>query len=210
VTGKLGIASSPIIGELPHLFQEGSIDLHRMRPIHGRSRRGGHRGADPARLRQPQGRTAWLDRQALQLDALAVEHRPWPRDLPTTAAIDRADVRSHQTQPPPHPLAPTRPRRRCARSTNAVPIHAARPQPPTHNGARRQAPPALRDSLRPEGAASPALARARKLSFPDTGSYARPTGRCPRKCERRARRPARHPTSVSPRARRTALGAASA
>ena len=45
---------------------------------------GRNRGADPTRFRQTQGRATRMDRRTLQLDALAPEHRPRQRDLPTT------------------------------------------------------------------------------------------------------------------------------
>jgi len=58
------------------------------RGAHGRPRRPRHHRADPTRRRQPQRRTARLDRRALQLDAPSPKDRARHRALPKTPGHD--------------------------------------------------------------------------------------------------------------------------
>jgi len=100
-----------------------------------------HRGADPARLRRPNGAPAGLDRRAVRVDA-SCPGSPRQGAVPKTHADDRARVRSHQAQPHDHPLPPQRQNRRTHRmaTTNGNPQpHKAPPPPARHRRSLKQA-----------------------------------------------------------------------
>lgn len=61
-------------------------------------------GADPTRLRQTQRRTTRLDRRPILTHAARARDRPRQAAVPQTTIVNRAGLRSHQTQPQVRPL----------------------------------------------------------------------------------------------------------
>lgn len=67
-----------------------------------------HPGGDPARLGQTQRRATLLDRRPVLIHATGARDRPREGAVPQTTTVNRAGLRSHQTQPEVRPFPPKR------------------------------------------------------------------------------------------------------
>jgi transposase len=91
-----GIAEAPEVV----LADAGYWHQAQMETITGR----GTRGADPARLRQTQGRPPGLGRRPVHVHAPRACQRAWRRALRQAPGHDRAGLRAHEVQPPDGPF----------------------------------------------------------------------------------------------------------